>query len=309
MSEPRRQVLQSVVVPSDGAEDWAENWLMRLMPETFPTRAGAKKAVKRGHIAFDGDTAEHHRRVGPGVLLERLEPPGKPAAVFALDLEVVYEDDEMAVVVKLPGFRVNGNLHRTIEHALPHNLTVSQLPTALRRPRPCHRLDAPTGGLLVVAKTARALAHLNRQFEQREIHKTYRAIAIGRLEGSGRIELALDGRDAVTEYEAVDHTHSLRSDWLTTVQLHPVTGRTHQLRRHLQSLGHPILGDMDYGIEGLMLRGKGLFLWATQVELTVPSSGQRRRFVTTEPYKFQSLRAREERRWAKYDALGAGSGS
>lgn len=294
------------MVPLDGREDWAEQWLLRLMPDHFHSKSSARKAVKRGEIAFDGQTVEHHCRVGPGVVIERLEPAKGPPAVFHLDLDVVYEDEQMAVVVKLPGFRVNGNRHRTIEHALPHNLEPTTAPAALQYPRPCHRLDAPTGGLLVVAKTGPALAELNRQFQARETRKTYRAIAIGRLEGHGRVEVPLDGREAISEWRVVRHTRSLRTDWITTVELHPITGRTHQLRRHLSGLGHPILGDSEYGIEGRILRGKGLFLWATAIEITVPGQDTPRRFETAEPHKFHSMRVREARRWRNHHDLEVG---
>lgn len=301
-----RQVLSRTVLPDGAERDWADRWLTRLMPEVFPTKSSARKAIKRGELAFDGALVEHPQQIQGGTVVERLEPRGSPAPVFPLDLRVIHEDAELAVVEKVPGFRVNGNRHRTIEHALPHNLQPAEASDALRRPRPCHRLDAPTGGLLVVAKTAGALAELNRQFQSREVHKTYRAIAVGRLEGAGVVDLALDGRDAVSRWRAVSHTPSLRSGWLTTVELEPVTGRTHQLRRHLAHIGHPILGDVEYGLEGLLLRGKGLFLWAVSIELTHPTTGERLSLSVDEPPKFHSLRARERRRWLKYNEPLAG---
>ena len=296
-----RAVLERARIPEDQGRDWADRWILRLLGHTYPSRASVRKAMKRGELAADGVLLIHHALLEPGALIERVEPAGSDPAVFELDLEVVHEDAHLAVVVKVPGFRVNGNVHRTIEHALPHNLQPSTAAGALRLPRPCHRLDAPTGGLLVVAKTTPALLELNRQFREREVDKSYRALAVGRLEGRGVVDSPLDGRDAKTEWEAVGHVHALRGDWVTTVCLHPITGRTHQLRRHLAELGHPILGDAQYGIDRLILRGKGLFLWATEVSLNHPHTGERLTLSCPEPHKFHSLREREERRWRRHN--------
>lgn len=282
--------------------------------DAFPTRSSARKACRRGEIRVDGEPREGAWWVEPGQLVERLEPEVHRHRVFPLPLEVLVDDPYLAVVVKPPGFRVNGNRHRTIEHALPANLLRSDQPDALAAPRPVHRLDAPTGGLLVCAKTATALAELGRAFQERRVHKRYRAICIGRLEGEGRVEVPVEGRAAASRYVPVLHHHALRTTWLTTVDLFPETGRTHQLRRHLASLGHPILGDTEYGLPGKTLRGKGLFLWAVELGLDHPITGERLQVETPEPAKFQSLRAREERRWQRWHGSGEqgaaeGSGS
>ena len=78
-------------------------------------------------------------------------------------------------------------------------------------------------------------------FEHREVQKRYRAILVGRLEGEGQVDTALEGRNALTTYKVVGHNRALKSDWQTTVDLWPHTGRTHQLRIHMSSLGHPVL--------------------------------------------------------------------
>lgn len=291
-----RQRVARAVVPPDGSRDWVDRWILALMPE-FPSRAAVRKAVARREFAVDGALLEHARVVGPGAVLDRLEPAGALPPALPLPLRVVHEDDAWAVVEKVPGYPVHGPRFTTIEHALPFNLGPSGAPDALRRPRPCHRLDAPTGGLLVVAKTARALTALNRQFQERTTVKGYRALAVGRLEGAGRVDAPLDDRDAQTAWEAVAHARSLRCGWLTDVALTPRTGRTHQLRRHLAGLGHPVLGDATYGIDGWILRGHGLFLWAVSVELDDPVTGARVRCAVDPPPKFGTWLAREARRW------------
>jgi 23S rRNA-/tRNA-specific pseudouridylate synthase len=147
-----------------------------------------------------------------------------------------------------------------------------------------------------VAKTGQAIVSLSRQFEDKTIAKTYRAICLGRLEGKGTIDAPIDGRSASTRYVAVAHTRSLTTDWVTTVDLFPATGRTHQLRLHLAGLGHPILGDRQH-TEGKVLRGKGLFLAAIALAFHHPDDGRPVRVDVPEPDKFASFRDREERRW------------
>lgn len=258
---------------------------------------GAHKLARRGGLRVDGHAAEPSRLVRPGDVIELVETALPRPKVFERTLTLVFEDDAHAVVLKPPGLPTSGNAHRTLEHALPHNLAPSSAPDALAWPRPMHRLDRRTGGLLLVAKTAAAAVDLGRQFEARRIDKHYRALAVGRLDGEGVVDDPVEGREAVTGYRALDHVRSLHSGWLTTVALHPRTGRTHQLRRHLAGLGHPVLGDDLYGIEGQILRGSGLFLWALRLGWHDPRTGRRREAALDEPRKFETTRRREQRRW------------
>ena len=139
---------------------------------------------------------------------------------------------------------------------------------------------------------------LGRQFQERQVRKRYRAILVGRLEDSGTIDTALEERAARTRWAAVRHDRSLHCQWLTTVDLWPETGRTHQLRRHMAQLGHPVLGD-DLYTEGRVLQRSGLFLAAVELQLTHPRSGEPLHFVLPEPSKFVTFREREERRWSR----------
>lgn len=267
---------------------------------SLPSRSAARKLVSAGKILLNGAAVESSRIVKPGDTLALLVPPPAARPVFPLDFPVVYADEHMAAVLKPPGFPVSGNRFKTIENALPHNLPPSDHPEALPMPRPAHRLDVRTGGLLLVARTRPAQVGLGRLFETRQIHKRYRAILLGRLEGEGEVDLPIEGRDALSRYRAVAHTRSLRGGWLTSVDLEPVTGRTHQLRIHMTHLGHPILGDdLHFLDEAHVLRGKGLFLRALALSLPHPVTGEPLVVEQPEPQKFVKLRAREAARWER----------
>lgn len=260
------------------------------------SRKGAAKLAKRGLLLVNGQPGEPQRRLRPGddvALLADLRPV---VPILDLPLPVHYEDDWLAVVKKPAGIPVSGNYARTVERALPANLHPSPLPDALPSPRPVHRLDSPTQGLLLVAKTSRALVELGRQFADRTVGKRYRAICMGRIGDEGQIDFPLEERPASTRYRPLLHTPSLTAGWTTTLDLFPLTGRTHQLRRHLAAIGHPILGDAQY-TEGKVLRGKGLFLAALEIDFHHPWDGSECRVEIPEPAKFASLRNRDQRRY------------
>ena len=164
---------------------------------------------------------------------------------------------------------VSGNGFKTITNALPQNIKRSSLHDA-SKPQPVHRLDYPTTGLLLVGKTSSSIRTLNKLFENKKIKKTYHAITIGQMDNEGEITSEVDGKKAISKYRILDSVTSKRFDKLNLVQLEPQTGRRHQLRKHLSSINNPILGDKDYGIRDLILKGKGLYLHAYSLKFTHP---------------------------------------
>ena len=194
----------------------------------------------------------------------------------------------MAMVVKPEGIPTVGDASWTAERMLPYYLEpTAGVQGALCRPRPAHRLDLATSGLLCVAKTRRALAALSTAFERRKPRKRYRAVLCGKPEdevksgsipaaGSdtdtrcrGVIDTPLGGRPAVSRWSTVTSAPSDRYGVLTLVDMWPETGRTHQLRRHAaETLRCPILGDKKY----CLLRkdvddSRGMFLCAVEMML------------------------------------------
>ncbi len=176
-------------------------------------------------------------------------------------LTILFEDDHLAVIHKPAGILVSGNSFKTIANALVQNIKRSTLSDATK-PQPVHRLDYATTGILLVGKTSSSIRVLNKMFEDKKIEKTYYAITIGEMNDEGEITSEIDGKKSQSNYKVLESVFSKRFGKLNLVKLKPQTGRRHQLRRHLLSIVNPILGDKDYGIENLVLRGKGLYLHA-----------------------------------------------
>ena len=209
------------------------------------------------------------------------------AKIFKLKLEVVYEDHFLAVINKPAGYPTSGNYFKTIEHALPFNLKKSKFPDALNSPVPVHRLDNVTQGLLLVAKTIQAKSLLSKAFQNQKITKSYRAICFGRFsENTIVISEPIDEQLAKTII-SVEDTMIINSEIFSLVHLNPITGRTHQLRKHLQLLQHPILGDQLYqGNFRTILPHKGLYLQSFQLEFTHPIDKQLIKINIDLPEKF-----------------------
>lgn len=171
---------------------------------------------------------------------------------------------------------VSGNSFKTIAHALDQNLKASNLPDATS-PKPVHRLDFATTGVLLVGKTSSSIRALNKMFENKEVKKAYYAITIGEMNARGKITSEIDGKESKSNYSLCESVSSERFGKLNLVQLEPETGRRHQLRKHLAKIGNPILGDKEYGFKDLILNGKGLYLHAYSLKFIHP-------FTTKEVY-------------------------
>ena len=287
------------VVPASSERERVVAYAARVF-DVLASRSQARKALKAGHLLRNGEQCSTAWFVSEGdeLVLTLSDAPRLP--MLKMDLDVVYEDKWLAVVRKPAGIHVRGNRARTVHRALRYNLGISEELDALPDLDPVHRLDYRTSGLLLVARTASARRDLCRLFETRQIHKRYRAVLVGRLEGEGEVKTPLDGREAHTGWRAVSHTRSLHVGWLTAIDLFPYTGRTHQLRRHMTELGHPVLGD-DLHHNGQIFRGGGLFLTAVEQGFVHPVTGKQLNPQIPPPSKFQALTLREQRRWERWN--------
>ncbi len=202
---------------------------------------------------------------------------------------MLFEDDHLAIIHKPAGIEVSGNKKWTIANALVPNLKPSSCADKLKFPEPIHRLDYPTSGALLIGKTASAVIALNQLFANHQVRKIYFAVAIGSMPEKGQLSTEIDGKPSHTDFEVKKTVPSERFGALNLVELHPKTGRRHQLRKHLSESGNPILGDKNYGSEGLILNRKGLYLHAYSLQFQHPVTHTEIHVVDDLPKKFGRL--------------------
>jgi 23S rRNA pseudouridine1911/1915/1917 synthase len=275
--------------------------------QTDITRSYIKKLIKTERVTVNGAPAKAHYKLKEGDHVKVEVPDPEPLEVRpeAIPLNIVYEDANLIVIDKPPGMVVHpapGHSGGTLVNALLHHCKDLAGIGGVERPGIVHRLDKDTSGLIVAAKTDACMQSLSRQFKERDIHKVYLALAKGTFESkTGVIDVPIGrhkihrkkmsthtsaGREAQTRYEVLRQL-----DGYAYLRLFPKTGRTHQLRVHLASIGHPILGDRLYG--GTL--GPGLpqiarqALHAHRLELTHPVTGNLLQLESPLPSDMEAL--------------------
>jgi tRNA pseudouridine65 synthase/23S rRNA pseudouridine1911/1915/1917 synthase len=273
------------------------DYLVGKLPE-LPTRASVKKALQRELVLLNGKTIESGRYLRPLDVIQLLENPRSSFPVLERQVPVLYEDEFLAVVEKPAGFYTSGNHPLTLDRALPYNLSKSNQDDALSAPYPVHRLDQPTSGILLVAKTQQVLIDISQQFAKGSIRKIYTALVHGLTEKGFINNETIGDKKAQTRFVKIHHLPSLKNDYLSLVDCYPTTGRKHQIRIHLKALGHPIVGDQTYTSN--TFRQKGLFLFARGITFRHPVTQNHISLYRSLPRKFASMMTREQRRWEKY---------
>jgi 23S rRNA pseudouridine1911/1915/1917 synthase len=258
------------------------------------TRAQARRLIDDGEVLVDGRAPPKAGiKLTGGELLRVRVPPPQPAEPLpeAIPLSIVYEDAHLIVVDKPAGMPVHpgpGHSGHTLVNALLAHCPDLPGIGGVQRPGIVHRLDKDTSGLIVAAKDEKTHAGLTRQLSERRMHKTYLALVEGRLEPpealidapigrdpGHRQRMAIlpegRGREAQTRYKVREYL-----DGYTYVEASPITGRTHQIRVHLASLDHPIVGDVVYGKPSKLVERQFLHAW--RLAFRHPVSGEEMSF-------------------------------
>lgn len=256
---------------------------------TVGTKSALKKAIKKKLVTVNGAIATSATLIHGGECISLSMPKEvSPKKKLVLQLQVIFEDDYFAAIHKPAGILVSGNSFKTIANALAQNIQPSKL-ADVTIPQPIHRLDFATTGILLVGKTSSSIRLLNKMFENKKIEKTYYTVTIGAMEDQGEITFEIDGKKSQSNYELVASVSSKRFGKLNLVKLIPQTGRRHQLRKHLSRINNPILGDKEYGIENLILNGKGLYLHAYSLDFIHPFTNKRIYLKDEIPQRFKKI--------------------
>ena len=273
------------------------------------SRSAAARLLEEGSVLLGGKTCAKNAKLGTGdeLSIELSEPEPSEAMPENIPLDIVYEDEDIVVVNKPQGMVVHpaaGNEHGTLVNALLYHCGTSLSGVGgVIRPGIVHRIDKDTSGLLVVAKNDAAHLHLSEQLKTHAVSRVYEAIALGNFKQEcGTVDAPIGrhpadrkkmavlrgtgvhAREAITHYTVVE-----RFGQFTHVRCELETGRTHQIRVHMASLGHPLLGDGVYGGAGTRFEAthksliSGQCLHAGKLKLTHPRTGEHMEFTAPMP--------------------------
>lgn len=290
-----------------------DKFLVSCLPEF--SRTQLQNLIKNGDILINGIVARKNGQVlNYGSLVQVSIPPPEPTQLVPEDipLDIIFENEDLLVINKPAGMVVHpaaGHISGTLVHAaLAHAPEMVGI-GGEKRPGVVHRLDKNTSGLILLAKNDQTHRWLQDQFRLRKTMKTYIALVDGKPPTpSGRIEIPVGrdrvhrklmaatgikrGREAISEYHTLD---SFKEH--TLLEVHPLTGRTHQIRVHLAYIGCPVAGDTVYGHKHATIAIDRHFLHATRLTILLPGEAESHTFEAPLPLELADVlgRLRAER--------------
>lgn len=282
-----------------------DKFLVSQLPEFSRTRI--QSLIEAGAVSVDGSMAHKSGlMLNHGEMVQVRIPPAEPTDLVpeTIPLDIIFENDDLMVVNKPAGMVVHpaaGHASGTLVHAaLAHAPEMVGL-GGEKRPGVVHRLDRDTSGLILLAKNDQAHHFLQDQFRLRKTVKTYIALVDGKPPTpSGRIEAPVGrdsvhrklmavtgikkGREAVTEYRTLENFKGH-----TLLDVHPLTGRTHQIRVHMKFIGCPVAGDTVYGHRHATIGLDRQFLHAARLTIRLPGEGKARTFEARLPQELEKV--------------------
>lgn len=298
-------MLQIIKLNFADAGERLDTWLAANQPSL--SRSRWQKLISDGFVLVNGQVKKCRYVIQGNEQLKITIPPPENTEITPenLPLDILYEDPDLVVINKPPNCVVHpapGHTTGTLVNALLHHCGDLAVIGGEKRPGIVHRLDKDTSGILVVAKNDLSMQELQRQFKSREVHKEYIAIVRGHLKPpAGIIETLVGrsshdrkkmtarparGRPAVTHYTTLQ---KLANASLLRIRIE--TGRTHQIRVHLTHLGHPVLGDRQYGHirqDEVAVQPSRQMLHAERLVFTHPRSRKAMEFIAPIPNDIQS---------------------
>lgn len=274
-----------------------------LTTKTEYTRSHIKKLCEEG-LFVNGKQSKINKLLKTGDVVELRIPDAVNMDVVPQDipLDIVYQDEDIAVINKPQGLTVhagNGTNGQTLVNALLFHLDSLSGINGVIRPGIVHRIDKNTSGLLVVAKNDNAHVCLAKQLENKTCHRNYIALLDGKLkDDSGHVETFIGrdeknrtkmavkpfGRKAITDYKVLT-----RYEGYTLCEFSLQTGRTHQIRVHAKYLGHPVVGDSEYGAKNCKFKLNGQLLHAYKLEFIHPTKKELVSFTAPLPKYFEEV--------------------
>ena len=293
-----------MIINLEKSNERIDKALSQALPEY--SRSQINRLIKSGKVLINGENIKSSFIVETDleieVLIEYQDSKNENTLPKAenLPLDIIYEDEDIILVNKAAGMVVHpgvSNKSGTLVNALMYYCDSLSTVNGIERSGIVHRLDKETSGIIVCAKNEASHINLQKQFKERTVEKIYLALVHGNMHDKlGKIDLPLgrnplnrqkmavlkEGKRAITYYKVLDTVENT-----TLLELNLLTGRTHQIRVHLNYINHPIVGDELYGYRRDRLASDGMFLHSRSIEFNHPRTAKRMKYVATIPNKFE----------------------